>query len=56
MFPYLFLNTQLVDQNEVLKNVQLLMTLNPTAYALFIVGQFLFIVYFVRIVMIEHPP
>ena len=47
-FPSIFLNLPLTDQEEIIKAIYLRMKLIPFAWTLFIIGQVLFIIYFVR--------
>jgi hypothetical protein len=47
-FPSIFLDVQLTDPNELIKAIEFRMKLIPVAWALFIVGQILFLIYFIR--------
>ncbi|MBG9378810.1 hypothetical protein I5907_21435 [Panacibacter sp. DH6] len=47
-FPSILLDVHLTDQNELMKAIQFRMKLIPIAWALFIVGQTSFIIYFIR--------
>jgi len=48
VFPSVFLNVQQGDQEEIIKAVSYRLKLIPVAWALFIVGQVLFVIYVVR--------
>ena len=47
-FPSIFLNVQQTNQEEIIKAIYLRIKLIPVAWTLFIVGQVLFIIYFLR--------
>ena len=47
-FPTIFLNFQLTDKYELIRAYEYRMKLIPFAWMLFIVGQILFIIYFIR--------
>ena len=47
-FPSIFLDVQQTNQEEIIKAISLQIKLIPVAWTLFIVGQTLFIIYFVR--------
>ncbi len=47
-FPSIFLNVQLTGQNELMRAIEFRMKLIPFAWTIFIVGQFLFLIYFIR--------
>lgn len=47
-FPSVLLDVQLTDQNELTKAIEFRMKLIPFAWTLFIVGQLLFLIYFIR--------
>jgi hypothetical protein len=47
-FPSIFLDVQQTDQEEIIKALSFRIKLIPVAWALFLVGQILFIIYFVR--------
>ena len=47
-FPAIFLKVQQTNQEEIIKAISLRVKLIPFAWTLFIVGQTLFIIYFVR--------
>jgi hypothetical protein len=47
-FPTIFLNVEQTNQEEIIKAISLRMKLISTAWALFIIGQVLFVVYFIR--------
>jgi hypothetical protein len=47
-FPSIFLDIQQTNQEETIKAISLRIKLIPVAWTLFIVGQTLFIIYFVR--------
>jgi hypothetical protein len=48
-FPSIFLNVQQGDQEEIIKAVIFRMKLIPVAWAVFIIGQALCIIYFIRL-------
>ena len=47
-FPSIFLNVEQTDQEEIIKAISLRLNLIPIAWTIFIVGQTLFIIYFIR--------
>lgn len=47
-FPFIFLDIPLTDQNELIRAVEFRMMFVPVAWILFIVGQALFLIYFIR--------
>ncbi len=47
-FPSILLNVQLTDQRELIKAIEFRMKLIPIAWALFIAGQILFLIYYIR--------
>lgn len=47
-FPSILLDIQLTDQDELIKAINFRMKLIPIAWTLFIVGQILFLIYFIR--------
>jgi hypothetical protein len=47
-FPSLLLNIKLTDPNELMSKLAFRMELIPIAYDIFIVGQLVFIIYFIR--------
>ena len=47
-FPSIFLDVQQTNQEEIIKAISLRIKLIPVVWTLFIVGQTLFIIYFVR--------
>jgi len=47
-FPSIFLNVQPTNQEELLRDLSLRIKLIPVAWTLFIVGQVLFLVYYIR--------
>ncbi len=49
-FPSILLDVQLTDQNKLMKAIHFRMKLIPIAWTLFIVGQILFVIYFIRII------
>ena len=49
-FPSIFLDTMQTNQEELLRNLSLRIKLIPVAWTLFIAGQILFIIYYVRTV------
>jgi hypothetical protein len=48
-FPFILLDVQLTNQGELLKAIDFRMKLIPLAWVLFIVGQILFLIYFIRV-------
>ena len=54
-FPSILLNVQLTDQNELIKLIEFRMKLIPVAWTLFIIGQILFLIYFVRTIKQNKP-
>ena len=53
-FPSILLDVQLTDQDKLIKAIEFLMKLIPVAWTLFIVGQILFLIYYVRTIKAEH--
>ena len=53
-FPSIFLDVQQTNQEEIIKAITLRIKLIPVAWALFILGQALFIIYFVRTIKSER--
>lgn len=51
MAPSIFVNTQQADQFGVMKDISFRMKLIPAAWILFIAGQALFLIYFIRTVV-----
>jgi hypothetical protein len=47
-FPTILLNVQMTNQNELIKAIELRMKLIPAAWTLFIAGQILFLIYYIR--------
>jgi hypothetical protein len=47
-FPFIFLNIQQANEEEIMKAISLQIKLTPIARTLFIVGQTCFIIYFIR--------
>jgi hypothetical protein len=47
-FPSIFLDVQVADQNKLIKAITFRMRLIPIAWTLFIVGQILFLIYYIR--------
>lgn len=47
-FPSILLNVQLPDSNELIKAFEFRMKLIPVAWALFAVGQIIFLIYYIR--------
>jgi hypothetical protein len=47
-FPSILLDVQLTDQNELIRAIEFRMKLIPVAWVLFIGGQILFLIYFIR--------
>lgn len=47
-FPSIFLDVPLTDQNKLIRAVEFRMMFVPVAWILFIVGQVLFLIYFIR--------
>lgn len=47
-FPSILLDVQLTDQNELIRAIDFRMKLIPVAWTLFIAGQILFLIYYIR--------
>jgi hypothetical protein len=47
-FPSILLDVQLTDQNELIEAFEFRMRLIPVAWALFIAGQIMFLIYYIR--------
>ncbi|OJY85075.1 MAG: hypothetical protein BGP14_04315 [Sphingobacteriales bacterium 44-15] len=47
-FPSILLDVQLTDQNELIRAIEFRIKVIPVAWTLFIVGQILFLIYFIR--------
>lgn len=52
--PSIFLNLQVENRNEQIKTLAFRMKLIPLAWAFFIVGQILFLIYYIRILRRKH--
>lgn len=50
-FPTFFLNYQLTDQNEMVKAMEFWSNLILTVWVVFILGQILFITYFIKAIL-----
>lgn len=53
-FPSILLDVQLTDQDKLIKAIEFRMKLIPIAWILFIVGQVLFLIYYVRTIKAKH--
>jgi hypothetical protein len=53
-FPSIFLDVQLTDQGELTNALIFRMRLIPVAWALFIAGQILFLIYYIRTIRAKH--
>jgi uncharacterized membrane protein YjfL (UPF0719 family) len=53
-FPSIFLDVQQTNQEEIIKAISLRIKLIPVAWTLFILGQALFIIYFIRTIKSER--
>lgn len=53
-FPTILLDVQLTDQDKLIRAIEFRMKLIPIAWTLFIVGQILFLIYYVRIIKAKH--
>ena len=53
-FPTILLDVQLTDQDKLIKAIEFRMKLIPIAWVLFIVGQILFLIYYVRTIKAKH--
>jgi hypothetical protein len=49
-FPSILLNVQMTNQDELIKAIEFRMKLIPEAWTLFIAGQILFLIYYIRTV------
>jgi hypothetical protein len=50
-FPVMFLNVNKINQDELIKNISLRVKLIPIAHWIFIAGQILFLIYFIRTII-----
>ena len=53
-FPSIFLEVRSTDQNKLLEALEFRMRLIPVAWALFIAGQILFLIYYIRTIKVKH--
>ena len=53
-FPTILLDVQLTDQDKLIRAIEFRMKLIPIAWTLFIIGQILFLIYYVRTIKAKH--
>ena len=53
-FPTILLDVQLPDQDKLIRAIEFRMKLIPIAWTLFIAGQILFLIYYVRTIKAKH--
>lgn len=53
-FPTILLDVQLTDQDKLIRAIEFRLKLIPIAWTLFIVGQILFLIYYVRTIKAKH--